>query len=78
MPCLPSTAITRLDRLWELLPTLASSPALDAENGDRLRALLEIIGRTAGAVEDDIGHFRDWFIETCAEWAIPLSRTWSG
>lgn len=60
----------RLDRFYELLP--AVHRRRDGESGWPLRALLEVIGRELLLLEDDIDQrYEDWFIETCAEWAIP-------
>jgi hypothetical protein len=45
---------------------------LDQEQGYPLRALLEIVGEQAEVVKEDIaGLWDDFFIETCAEWAVP-------
>jgi len=45
---------------------------LDQEQGYPLRALLEIVGEQAEVVREDIaGLWDDFFIETCAEWAVP-------
>lgn len=70
MPSLTVERDPRLDRLWELLPTIHRRR--DAETLGGLRALLEVISEQALLIEDDIGQrYEDWFIETCAEWAIP-------
>jgi hypothetical protein len=56
--------------IYELLPVLYRG--LDQEQGYPLRALLEIVGEQAGVVREDIaGLWDDFFIETCAEWAVP-------
>lgn len=58
------------ERLNNLLPTIYR--IRDAERGEALRALLAVIEAELQAVEDDIsGLYRDWFIETCADWVIP-------
>jgi hypothetical protein len=60
----------RLDRLFDLLPMVHRRR--DGETGDRLRALLEVASEQLAFVEDDIDQrYEDWFIETCADWAIP-------
>jgi len=70
MPSLTVERDPRLDRLWELLPTIHRRRDMETNGG--LRALLEIIAEQALLIEDDIGQrYEDWFIETCAEWAIP-------
>jgi len=56
--------------LYELLPVLYR--LRDVEQRYPLRALLQIIGEQADIVERDIDAlWDDYFIETCADWAIP-------
>lgn len=56
--------------LFELLPTVHR--LRDIAQGDQLRALLNVVGREAQLVEDDITRLYDnWFIETCDEWVVP-------
>lgn len=56
--------------LYHLLPPIYRQR--DAEQGEPLRALLEVIEREALAIEDDIeGLYDNWFIETCADWVAP-------
>lgn len=58
------------DRLFDLLPAFHRSK--DAERGYPLRALLRVISEQVGVVENDIAQlYADWFIETCADWAVP-------
>lgn len=58
------------DRLFELLPQLHRRR--DAETGEPLRALLGVIAEQVDLVESDIeALYDDWFIETCAPWAVP-------
>lgn len=58
------------DRLYNLLPSIYR--IRDAEQGEPLRSLLNIIDEQAQAVQDDIdGLYEDWFIETCADWVVP-------
>ena len=58
------------ERLYNLLPSIYR--VRDAEREEALRALLAVIETELQAVEDDIsGLYRDWFIETCADWVIP-------
>ncbi|MEO0249773.1 MAG: hypothetical protein ABIN58_09630 [candidate division WOR-3 bacterium] len=56
--------------LYELLPALYR--IRDAEQGYKLRGLLEIISQQADILKQDInGLWDDLFIETCHEWVIP-------
>jgi hypothetical protein len=58
------------DRLYDLLPAFHRSK--DAEQGFPLRALLRVINEQVDVVGDDIAQlYADWFIETCADWAVP-------
>ncbi|HYH85698.1 MAG TPA: hypothetical protein VEX60_09455, partial [Pyrinomonadaceae bacterium] len=59
-----------LDRLYQLLPAVYRQR--DAEQGETLRALLQVIAEQTGVVEDDIGQlYENWFIETCDDWVVP-------
>jgi hypothetical protein len=56
--------------LYELLPVYVRMR--DADSGYSLRALVEVIGEQVDAVEADIAQlYANWFIETCADWAVP-------
>ena len=58
------------DALYELLPAVHRSR--DAAQGYPLRALLRVINEQVAVVETDIAQlYDDWFIETCADWAVP-------
>lgn len=58
------------DRLYSLLPAIYRQT--DAEQGYKLRALLRVITEQADIVEDDISQlYKNWFIETCDDWAVP-------
>jgi hypothetical protein len=58
------------DPLFDLLPQHIRRR--DAESGGQLRALLAVIGEQVALVEDDIEQlYDDWFIDTCADWAVP-------
>ncbi|MER5374279.1 hypothetical protein [Streptomyces sp. NPDC002553] len=58
------------EELFGLLP--AVHRRRDEESGGRLRALLAVIAEQADLVEADIERlYADWFIETCADWAVP-------
>jgi hypothetical protein len=58
------------DRLFELLPQFHRRR--DAETGGPLRALLGVIAEQLDLVETDLEQlYDDWFIETCADWAVP-------
>lgn len=60
----------RPDRLFELLPQFHQRR--DAETGEPLRALLAVMAEQLDLVESDIEQlYDDWFIETCAPWAVP-------
>ena len=58
------------DRLYNLLPEYYR--AADAAAGGVLRALLQVIGAQVDVVQADIDQlYRNWFIETCQDWAVP-------
>lgn len=58
------------DRLYELLPYVIRRA--DAERGEALRALLQVITREADLLQDDLLRLYDnWFIETCEPWVVP-------
>lgn len=58
------------DRLYDLLPALYRQR--DADQGEPLRALLQVIAGQVDLVEADIAQLYDnWFIETCADWVVP-------
>jgi hypothetical protein len=60
----------RIDRLYRLLPAVYR--VRDADQGEPLRALLQVIAEQVDLVEDDIGRlYENWFIETCEDWAVP-------
>ena len=59
-----------LDRLYDLLPQVYRQR--DRDQGEPLRALLQIINEQVNLVEADITQLYDnWFIETCEAWVIP-------
>lgn len=59
-----------VDRLYNLLPSIYRQK--DIAKGQPLRALLAVIENELRAIEDDIeGLYRNYFIETCDEWAVP-------
>jgi hypothetical protein len=59
-----------VDTLYDLLP--AVHRVRDAQQGEPLRALLGVIARELGALEQDLDQlYDDQFIETCAEWVAP-------
>src|SRR5215211_3663869 len=61
---------TSPDRLYELLPAVYRQR--DAEQGQPLRALLQVIGKQVDVVEEDISQlYENWFIETCQDWLVP-------
>lgn len=58
------------DRLYKLLPAIYQ--IRDAVEGEPLRSLLALIEQELLTIEGDITDLYDnWFIETCAEWAVP-------
>ncbi len=58
------------DRLYELLPAIYR--IRDVEQGEPLRALLQVIGEQVDLVEEDIGRlYENLFIETCEDWVVP-------
>ena len=58
------------EKLYQLLPAIYR--VRDAEQGGKLRALLEIIGEQADVMDADIARLYDnQFIETCDEWVVP-------
>jgi hypothetical protein len=59
------------DRLYNLLPSIVRQR--DALNADPpLRSLLSVISEQVDLVEANIAQlYDDWFIETCADWAVP-------
>ncbi|SFE86130.1 hypothetical protein [Nitrosomonas sp. Nm166] len=58
------------DRLYELLPTIYR--IRDAEQGEPLRAVLQVISEQVNLVEKDIAQlYENWFIETCEDWVVP-------
>ena len=59
-----------VDTLYKLLP--AVHRVRDSQQGEPLRALLGVIARELGALEEDLEQlYDDQFIETCAEWVAP-------
>ena len=60
----------RIDRLYELLPAVYRMQ--DAEQGEPLRALLQVISEQVNLREDDMQQlYENWFIETCEDWVVP-------
>lgn len=58
------------ERLYRLLPAIYR--IRDLAHGEQLRALLGVIEEEVRRIEGDIaGLYDNWFIETCAEWAVP-------
>jgi len=57
-------------KLYELLPAIYR--IRDAECGEPLKALFEVIASQAGAMEQNLAQlYDDQFVETCAPWALP-------
>jgi len=60
----------RIDRLYELLPAVYRMQ--EAEQGEPLRALLQVISEQVNLLEDDMQQlYENWFIETCEDWVVP-------
>jgi len=58
------------DRLYKLLPYIYQ--LRDYEQGEPLKALLQVIAEQLELVEGNITQLYDnWFIETCEEWVVP-------
>jgi hypothetical protein len=58
------------EKIYDLLPAIYK--IRDKEEGEPLKALLEIIGEQVEFIEDDIEKlYNNWFIETCDEWLVP-------
>ncbi len=56
--------------IYELLPAVYR--IRDAEQGEPLKALMEIIAREAKITQENIAQlYANWFIETCEEWVVP-------
>lgn len=65
-----TVADPRLDRLYALLPAVYR--ARDDEQGQPLRALLQVIAEQVEVLSADLESLYDnWFIETCDEWVVP-------
>ncbi len=60
----------RTDRLYELLPAIYR--IRDNEQGEPLKALLQVIAEQVNLLEDDITQlYENWFIETAQDWVVP-------
>lgn len=58
------------DRLYSLIPAIYR--IRDEESDGPLRAMLSVISQQVEVIERDMEQLYDnWFIETCAEWAVP-------
>ncbi|HEX8067391.1 MAG TPA: hypothetical protein VF520_12800 [Thermoleophilaceae bacterium] len=58
------------DRLYRLLPAIYRSR--DVEQGEPLRALLQVIEEQVEVVEADLERlYENWFVETAEDWAVP-------
>ena len=58
------------DRLYKLLPYIYQ--LRDYEQGEPLRALLQVIAEQVEIVEEDITQlYENCFIETCEDWVVP-------
>src|SRR6185503_6266563 len=59
--------MNKADRLYQLLPAVYRMT--DVEQGESLRALLQVIAEQVNIVESDISRlYENWFIETCDDW----------
>ena len=60
----------RQDRLYNLLPEIYRMR--DADQGEPLHALLQVIAEQLNLIEDDIAQlYENWFIETAEDWVVP-------
>ena len=58
------------DRLYKLLPYIYQ--LRDYEQGEPLRALLQVIAEQVEIVEEDVNQlYENCFIETCEDWVVP-------
>lgn len=58
------------DRLYKLLPYIYQ--LRDHDQGEPLRALLQVISEQVEIVGEDIDQlYENWFIETCEDWVVP-------
>lgn len=58
------------EHLYELLP--AVHRLRDADRGEPLKALIEVLAEQGRVLERDIERLYDnWFLETCDEWVVP-------
>ena len=58
------------ERLYARVP--ANYRAYDAEQGEPLLALLQVVGEQAANLRQDLDALWDnFFIETCQDWAVP-------
>ncbi len=58
------------EQLYALLPAVYR--IRDVEQGEPLKALVNVIAEQANVIEADIaGLYENWFVETCAEWVVP-------
>jgi hypothetical protein len=62
--------MTMADDMWALIPDVYRRR--DADSGNVLRALIEVLGEQAELIRDNIAELYDnWFIETCDDWVVP-------
>ena len=58
------------DTLYRLLPAIYR--IRDADEGEPLKALMQVIAEQMVAMEENLAQlYDDQFIETCAEWVVP-------
>lgn len=58
------------NRLYDLLPVIYRQR--DHEQGEPLKALLQVMSEQLDLVEQDISQLYDnWFVETCDDWVVP-------
>jgi hypothetical protein len=58
------------EQLYALLPAIYR--IRDVEQGEPLKALVNVIAEQSAVMEADIaGLYENWFIETCDEWVVP-------
>lgn len=63
--------------LYDLLPELYRNR--DGDTGFTLKALTELLDAPRARIEANIGAlYRDWFVETCEDWALPFIARLAG
>jgi hypothetical protein len=65
-----ATGLYTAEEIYRLLPSVYR--VRDAEQGEPLRELLEVIAEQVNVLAESMEQlYDDWFVETCAEWVAP-------